>query len=163
MPVLEKAHSAPDSFSTIAGGYVVRDPALPDLLGRYVYADTYLGDIRAATLAVGGATGDTDTGLHVSTLASFGEDACGRVYAVSLDGPVYRLAQSGDCVPPPSVGGPGVTSPVAPGAPGGGGRRAGGPGVKLRAAARQRPWATGVVRVRVSASRSATSPAAAPS
>jgi glucose/arabinose dehydrogenase len=154
MPVLEKAHSEPDSFSTIAGGYVVRDPALPDLLGRYVYADTYLGDIRAATLAVGGATGDSDTGLHVSTLASFGEDACGRVYAVSLDGPVYRLAQSGDCVPPPSVGGPGVTPPGAPGAPGvpggGAGAGAGGPGVKLNAAARQRPWTTGVVRVRVS-------------
>jgi glucose/arabinose dehydrogenase len=147
MPVLEKGHAAPDAFRSIAGGYVVRDPALPDLLGRYVYADTYVGDIRAATLAVGGATGDTDTGLHVSTLASFGEDACGRVYAVSLDGPVYRLGQSGACVPPPSVGGPGVTPPGAPGVPGGG---AGGPAVKLMAAARQRPWTTGVVRVRVS-------------
>ncbi len=147
MPVLEKAHAEPDSFISIAGGYVVRDPALPDLLGRYVYADTYRGDIRAATLAVGGAMNDTDTGLDVSTLASFGEDACGRVYAVSLDGPVYRLAQSGDCVPPLAAGGPGVTPPVKPGAPGGG---AGGPGVMLSAAARQRPWTTGVVRVRVS-------------
>jgi glucose/arabinose dehydrogenase len=144
MPVLEKAHAAPDSFSSIAGGYVVRDPALPDLLGRYLYADTYLGNIRAATLAAGGATGDADTGLHVSTLASFGEDACGRIYAVSLDGPVYRLGQSGDCVPPASVGGPGVTPPVTPGGPGGGGL-----GVKVGAAARQRPWTTGVVRVRV--------------
>ena len=149
MPVLEKAQAAPDSFASIAGGYVVRDPALPELFGRYVYADTFLGDIRAATLAVGGATGDGGTGLHVSTLASFGEDACGRVYAASLDGPVYRLAQSGDCVLPPSVGGPGVTPPVTPGAPGG---RAGtsGPGVKLSAATRQRPWRTGVVRLRVS-------------
>jgi glucose/arabinose dehydrogenase len=147
MPVLEKAHTAPDSFESIAGGYVVRDPALPELVGRYVYADTFLGDIRAATLAVGGATGDADTGLHVSTLASFGEDACGRVYAVSLDGPVYRLAQSGDCVPPPSAGGPGTTPPVTPGGPDGG---TGGPGVKLSAAARQHPWTTGVVRIRVS-------------
>ncbi len=147
MPVLEKGHAAPDSFSTIAGGYVVRDPALPDLLGRYVYADTYLGDIRAATLTGGEATGDADTGLHVSTLASFGEDACGRVYAVSLDGPVYRLGQSGACVPPASVGGPGVTPPTTPGVPGGG---AGAPVVKVSAAARQRPWKTGVVRVRVS-------------
>ncbi len=148
MPVLEKAHAAPDGFASIAGGYVVRDPALPELLGRYVYADTYQGDIRAATLGVGGATTDADTGLHVSTLASFGEDACGRVYAVSLDGPVSRLAQSGDCVPAPSVGGPGVTPPTVPGAPGGVGVR--GLTVKLSAAARQRPWKTGVVRVRVS-------------
>jgi glucose/arabinose dehydrogenase len=146
MPVLEKAHAAPDSFSSIAGGYVVRDPALPDLLGRYVYADTYLGEIRAVTVGPGGATADVDTGLHASTLASFGEDACGRVYAVSLDGPVYRLAQSGDCVPPPAA----VTPPVAPAPGGDAGGAAAGPTVKLVAAARQRPWRTGVVRVRVS-------------
>jgi hypothetical protein len=143
MPVLDKAHAAPDSFSSIAGGYVVRDQGLPDLLGRYVYADTYLGDIRAVTVGPGGATADADTGLHVSTLASFGEDACGRVYAVSLDGPVYRLAQSGDCV----LRVPIATPPVAPGAPGAG---AAGLTVKLAAAARQRPWRTGVVRLRVS-------------
>jgi hypothetical protein len=28
----------------------------------------------------------------VPNLSSFGEDALGRVYATSLDGPVYRLA-----------------------------------------------------------------------
>jgi glucose/arabinose dehydrogenase len=149
MPVLEKAHAAPDGFSSIAGGYVVRDPALPDLAGRYLYADTYLGDIRAVTLGPGGATGDAATGLHVSTLASFGEDACGRVYAASLDGPVFRLAQSGDCVLPvpagaPPAGGDGTTTP-----PPGAGPPAGGPRVVLAAAARQRPWRTGVVRVRV--------------
>ena len=149
MPVLEKAHAAPDGFSSIAGGYVVRDPALPDLLGRYLYADTYQGDIRAVTLGPGGATNDVATGLHVSTLSSFGEDACGRVYAVSLDGPVYRLAQSGACVPPRTgtgcvdCGGGGAV-PIA-GAP-----AARAPVVKLRAAAEQRPWTTGVVRVRAS-------------
>jgi len=146
MPVLEKTHDAPDSFSSIAGGYVVRDPSLPDLLGRYVYADTYVGDLRAVTLGAAGASGDTATGLHVPTLASFGEDACGRLYAVSLDGPVYRLAQSGACTPPAA---PGAT-PVP--LPGGGGAapadRA--PVLKLAAAARQRPWTTGVVRIRVS-------------
>jgi hypothetical protein len=147
MPVLEKAHAAPDAFSSIAGGYVVRDPALPDLAGRYVYADTYLGEIRAVTVGPGGATDDVDTGLNVPTLASFGQDACGRVYAVSLNGPVYRLAQSGDCVLPPAPGAPVAT----PGAPGGGvGAGATGPTVKVTAATRQRPWTTGIVRIRVS-------------
>jgi glucose/arabinose dehydrogenase len=146
MPVLEKSHGAPDGFASIAGGYVVRDAALPDLLGRYVYADTYAGDIRAVTLGPGGATGDTATGLRVSTLASFGEDACGRVYVVSLDGPVYRLAQSGDCVlPPPTPGAPGTTLPstTSPRA------TDHAPGVVLAAATKQRPWRTGVVRLRV--------------
>jgi len=32
------------------------------------------------------------TGLQVENPSSFGEDARGRVYVVSLSGPVYRLA-----------------------------------------------------------------------
>jgi hypothetical protein len=31
------------------------------------------------------------TSLEVSSLSSFGEDAQGRVYAASLNGPVYRI------------------------------------------------------------------------
>jgi hypothetical protein len=141
--VLETGHASPDALSSIAGGYVVRDPALPDLLGRYLYADTYQGAIRAVTLAPGGATADGDTGLRVSTLSSFGEDACGRVYAASLDGPVYRLAQSGECVLPPTMttaSGGDLAAPV----------------LTLRAAARQRPWRTGVVRLRVSCDAEST-------
>ncbi|HMJ32400.1 MAG TPA: PQQ-dependent sugar dehydrogenase [Baekduia sp.] len=147
MPVLEKSHAAPDSFVSLAGGYVVRDPALPDLAGRYLYADTYGGTIRAATLAPGGATGDASTDLHVPTLVSFGEDACGRVYAVSLDGPVSRLAQSGACVPAP--GSPAAAAPATPGGQAPGTDRTA-PVLRLRAASRQRPWRTGVVRLRVS-------------
>ena len=33
------------------------------------------------------------TGLSVRDMSAFGQDALGRVYAASLDGPVYRLAQ----------------------------------------------------------------------
>jgi len=32
-----------------------------------------------------------ETNLRVAALSSFGEDARGRVYAVSLNGPVYRF------------------------------------------------------------------------
>ena len=35
----------------------------------------------------------TDRKLKVESLSSFGEDARGRVYAASLNGPVYRLVQ----------------------------------------------------------------------
>jgi hypothetical protein len=40
------------------------------------------------------ATGDRALPLkRVPSIASFGEDAHGRVYVASLDGPVYRFAR----------------------------------------------------------------------
>jgi glucose/arabinose dehydrogenase len=91
-PVIEKSHG--DGWCSITGGYVVRDPGVPALRGRYVYGDYCKGELRAARLRSGGATGDRSLGLRtISSLSSFGEDARGRVYVVSLDGPVYRFAQ----------------------------------------------------------------------
>jgi glucose/arabinose dehydrogenase len=75
----------------ITGGYVVRDRRLRTLAGRYLYADFYVGDIRSFIPRLGGATGDRSTGLHVSNLSSFGQGLNGRIYAASLNGPVYRL------------------------------------------------------------------------
>ncbi|MEA2219137.1 MAG: hypothetical protein QOJ35_1763 [Solirubrobacteraceae bacterium] len=88
-PVLELTH--PTNCS-VTGGYVVRDRALPALAGRYVYGDFCKGDVRAVRLASGSARGDRSLGLQrIDQLSSFGEDALGRVYVVSLAGPVYRL------------------------------------------------------------------------
>ncbi len=100
-PVIEHPHSA--GWCSITGGYVVRDPALPELLGRYVYGDYCKGELYAATLAPTGATRVGPVGLKVSGLSSLGEDGCGRLYAASIDGPVYRLAQSGACAGPAPV------------------------------------------------------------
>ncbi len=90
-PVLQHSHD--DGWCSITGGYVVRDPGLPALRGRYVYGDFCLGRLRSARLAAGHATGDGPLSLpRVEALSSFGEDARGRVYVVSLGGSVYRLA-----------------------------------------------------------------------
>ena len=88
--MLELSHD--DGNCSVTGGYVVRDPALPALRGRYVYGDFCKGQLRSARLSAGSASGDRSLGLRtVSELSSFGEDALGRVYVVSLSGPVYRL------------------------------------------------------------------------
>jgi hypothetical protein len=72
---------------------VVRDPGVPSVLGRYVYSDLCDGRIRAARLRAGRRTTGTPLDLpRVSQVSSFGEDAAGRVYVVSLSGSVYRLA-----------------------------------------------------------------------
>jgi glucose/arabinose dehydrogenase len=78
---------------SVTGGYVVRDRSLPALYGRYVYGDYCAGDLRSLKPATAKARDDRPVGLNVPSLSSFGEDNAGHVYAVSLDGPVYRLVQ----------------------------------------------------------------------
>jgi glucose/arabinose dehydrogenase len=90
-PVHEYSHSRGCSIS---GGYVVRDPALPALNGRYIYGDYCRSPLWSIRLEPGGPD-DRQLGLGVPGLTSFGEDACGHVYAVSGDGPVYRLEAEG--------------------------------------------------------------------
>jgi glucose/arabinose dehydrogenase len=92
-PVLETFHR--DGNCSITGGYVVRDRSVPALYGRYVYGDFCNAPLRSAKLRPDRAQGDRKLGLSVPGLSSFGEDARGRVYALSLNGPVYRLAAGG--------------------------------------------------------------------
>jgi glucose/arabinose dehydrogenase len=90
-PRLTHSHSA--GYCSITGGYVVRDRSLGSLYGRYVYGDFCKTGIRSVKLGRnGGASGDRGVpGVSVQQLVSFGEDARGRFYVVSLGGPVYRL------------------------------------------------------------------------
>jgi glucose/arabinose dehydrogenase len=82
----------------VIGGYVARGPALGDLYGRYVYGDLCIGEVRSFLPAAPAAT-DRGEGIQVESLNSFGEDSCGRLYAVSGDGPIYRLrgAEAAGC------------------------------------------------------------------
>jgi hypothetical protein len=103
-PVLEYQHV--DRNCSVTGGYVVRDPGLPTLLGRYLYGDYCQGELRSFVPA--DPATDAATGLSTTSLASFGEDACGRILVVSLDGPVYRLVDGapsacGSTAPPATV------------------------------------------------------------
>jgi len=89
-PVVQRFHD--DGNCSITGGVIVRDRSVPALFGRYVFGDFCRGRVETAKLRPGRATQQRTTRLRVSSLSSFGEDARGRVYATSLDGPVYRLA-----------------------------------------------------------------------
>jgi glucose/arabinose dehydrogenase len=57
------------------------------------HGDYCAGELRSFKPATPAARGDRSLGLDVPSLSSFGEDNQGHVYAVSLDGPVYRLVQ----------------------------------------------------------------------
>jgi glucose/arabinose dehydrogenase len=79
--------------AVVTAGFVVRDGALPGLAGRALFADFGAGAIQSLQLNPANPA-PAPTGASVPTLASFGEDALGRLYAASLGPPggVFRLA-----------------------------------------------------------------------
>jgi glucose/arabinose dehydrogenase len=91
-PVIVRTHD--EGWCSVTGGYVVRDPALPSLRGKYLYGDFCEGIIYGARLSSSGASGNARVaGLpQIAALSSFGEDARGRIYVVSLGGAVSRIA-----------------------------------------------------------------------
>jgi len=89
-PIVERTHD--QGSCSITGGYVVRDPSVPRLRGKYVFGDVCDSRLRLASVRGSGSRGGVALGVRVPNLVSFGEDARGRVFAVSLNGPVYRLA-----------------------------------------------------------------------
>jgi hypothetical protein len=105
-PIHDYDHSRDGGSCAVTGGYVVRDPGLTELYGRYVYADYCAGAIRSLAPTIP-ATDDRRTGVAVVNPSGFGEDSCGRVYVAShTGGTVSRLVDDTptDCssAPPPA-------------------------------------------------------------
>jgi hypothetical protein len=92
-PVFEYEHEPWPGNCSITGGYVVRDTALDDLYGRYLYADFCAGELRSLDFGPPGV--DRSEELTVEVPTSFGEDASCRLYVTSWRGPVYRLTDPG--------------------------------------------------------------------
>jgi glucose/arabinose dehydrogenase len=92
---VEPLFDYPTSGAAIVGGYVVRDPSLTGLFGRALYADYFDGDIRSVARDPA-APNDSSTGQTHTNLASFGEDAAGRLYIADLgSNAVLRLVAGG--------------------------------------------------------------------
>lgn len=87
-PILVYSHSLGCS---ITGGYVYRGKALPALRGRYIYGDYCEGTIWTLKYANGKLRGNRREAIRVGNVSSFGEDASGELYAVTLPGEVYKL------------------------------------------------------------------------
>ena len=79
----------------IAGGYVVRDPELPSLIGRYLYGDFCTGEIRSFVpkLAPPRAFADRKVRVTRPLLTSFGEGAGGKIYIAQFTGEVSKLVE----------------------------------------------------------------------
>ena len=79
----------------VTGGYVYRGSRIPDLVGAYVFADFCGGGLEAFVLRDGVAKQHRPLGEVVDAVASFGQDAAGELYVLSLAGPVYRIVPAG--------------------------------------------------------------------
>ena len=144
-PTIEKLR-ARDGFCSITGGVVVRDPALEELVGRYLYGDLCRSPIRSAVLGPTASGDREEPALAAANLVSFGEDACARVYTVEHGGRVSRVRDESPAacdlrVPePPQAPGPGFGSAPPSQAP---------LSVRLGGSRRQRALRRGAVVVRV--------------
>jgi glucose/arabinose dehydrogenase len=98
-PVFQYGHGPTPVETTgcaIIGGYVVRDPALTGLTGRYLYGDRCRDDLRTLDLAApnkdprpAGLSLPAESGAPLG----FGEDGFGCIY-VATDSTVFRVAAS---------------------------------------------------------------------
>jgi glucose/arabinose dehydrogenase len=78
---------------SITGGFVYRGPSLPDLKGKYLYADYGSGTIwalDAINIAHPVNTPVTESNLNIS---SFGVDAQNEIYMCAFDGKIYKIVR----------------------------------------------------------------------
>jgi len=97
-PVTDYSH---EQGCSVTGGVVYRGAALPALDGVYFYADYCMGWIRSFRWAPDGIRQHwdwrpvIDPRGQVTQVSSFGRDADGEVYVLSLDGTIRKLVPSG--------------------------------------------------------------------
>ena len=90
LPIHEYSH---DLGRSVTGGYVYRGSDLTGRSGLYFFGDFITGRVWTLRYSNGVVSNLTERPkLAVSSLASFGVDAGGELYLVSLGGDVYRVA-----------------------------------------------------------------------
>jgi hypothetical protein len=87
-PVNEYGHDVGES---VTGGYVYRGSAIPGLQGWYVFGDFVSGRVWAINGPRGRRGRLAGVDGRVTQLASFGQDAAGELYLVSLTGSVFKI------------------------------------------------------------------------
>jgi len=92
-PVYEYSHDT--GGCVVTGGYVYRGSAIPDLVGAYVFGDFCRGGIEALRVHDDHVVAHAQLGPTVPSVSSFGEDASGELYVMSLEGGLFRIAPAG--------------------------------------------------------------------
>lgn len=88
-----------DGNKAITGGYVYRGAAMPQLQGHYFFADFVADFVRSfpydgvGSVNAADITDWTADFGGISNPVSFGEDAEGELYIISLNGHIYQMTQ----------------------------------------------------------------------
>jgi glucose/arabinose dehydrogenase len=91
LPITEYSHGSGNC--SITGGFVYRGPTQTALVGQYVFADFCSGRIWA--IPASGGNGDQVLQADTSEqITSFGEGDDGELYAVTIDGKLFRVLAS---------------------------------------------------------------------
>ncbi len=90
-PLYEYDHGS--GRCSITGGYVYRGSAIPNLVGRYVFADFCSREVWALRRD-GSAVAISELGTVPGRPSSFGEDANGELYITAFDGKIYKIVPS---------------------------------------------------------------------
>jgi uncharacterized repeat protein (TIGR03806 family) len=93
-PVVEYPHDPAVGGFAVTAGFVYRGNRLPSIRGAYVYADWATGRIWART-GPGGPSTEVAQVQFTGGLNSFGEDAAGELYILTLGGAVLELEENG--------------------------------------------------------------------
>ncbi|HEX2625683.1 MAG TPA: PQQ-dependent sugar dehydrogenase, partial [Candidatus Limnocylindrales bacterium] len=88
-PVAEYGH---DAGCAVVGGYVYRGSAFPLLDGTYLFSDNCSSTIWAIDSLSNGPSVPTRVGQVEGNISTFGEDASGELYALTLDGDVLKVS-----------------------------------------------------------------------
>ena len=88
-PVVELSHA--DGYCAVVGGYVYRGSKIPDLRGAYLYGDDCNPKISAVRIEGGRVVASRDLDVTLRSVSSFGQDANGELYVLSLSQGVYRV------------------------------------------------------------------------
>lgn len=90
LPLWEYGHNDSGGYS-ITGGFVYRGSRIPELQGKYIYADFVSGRIWALSFNGKQATGNQLILESAKSISSFGVDLNNELYICTFNGKIYKF------------------------------------------------------------------------
>lgn len=111
LPVHAYDHSAPNFACSISGGFVLRNDSVPDLAGRYLFADYCSNQIWSlewdplgGPVSVIEHTDELTPPGGYGNVVGIGEDGRGELYVIDRSGSLWRIVDDTTSSAPPAAG-----------------------------------------------------------